>query len=125
MSDQKHTPEPWKCFGNNVSAFAGDDSITICLTVQNHNPNYYCDQEANSRRIVACVNACEGLSQDALDGGWTAKGISDYAKELEAQRDELLLALKAAETVVRNCGFPKGASAIYELIAKIESESQK
>lgn len=38
---------------------------------------------ANARRIVQCVNACEGLPNDALDGGWTAKGASAYAKRLE------------------------------------------
>lgn len=30
-----------------------------------------------------------GLPQDAIDGGWTAKGISAYAKALEAERDAL------------------------------------
>lgn len=31
----------------------------------------------------------DGLPQDAIDGGWTAKGISSYAKTLEAERDAL------------------------------------
>lgn len=49
---------------------------------------------ANARRIVACVNACAGLPDDAFDGGWTAAGLSAYAKTLEARSDELLKALK-------------------------------
>lgn len=31
-----------------------------------------------------------GLPQDAIDGGWTAKGISAHAKALEAERDALI-----------------------------------
>jgi hypothetical protein len=50
--------------------------------------------EANSKRIISCWNACEGIDQETLDGGWTAKGMSDYAKQLEAQRDELLSVLR-------------------------------
>jgi hypothetical protein len=42
------------------------------------------------RRIVACVNACAELPQDALDGGWTALGMSRHARNVEKQRDELL-----------------------------------
>jgi hypothetical protein len=52
--------------------------------------------EETEQRVSACVNALAGLSQDALDGGWTAAGISQYAKSLEQQRDELLAALKEA-----------------------------
>lgn len=35
----------------------------------------------------------DGLPQDAIDGGWTAKGISDYAKRLEAENGRLREAL--------------------------------
>lgn len=40
---------------------------------------------ANARRIVACWNACEGLSMDHFEGGWTAKGLSRHAKAMEDQ----------------------------------------
>lgn len=55
---------------------------------------------ANSRRIVACVNACEGVGDDAMYGGWTAAGMSAYTKNLEQQRDELLSALKDARATL-------------------------
>lgn len=51
-------------------------------------------ESEDARRLVACWNACDGLPQDALDGGWTASGISQYAKRLEKERDELLDALR-------------------------------
>jgi hypothetical protein len=55
------------------------------------------------RADLSAINkACEilaGLPQDAIDGGWTARGISAYAKRLEgrltaleSERDALLAA---------------------------------
>lgn len=41
--------------------------------------------KANARRLAACWNACEGLTQDHFDGGWTALGLSKYAKLLEGE----------------------------------------
>lgn len=48
--------------------------------------DFYIAQE-NARRIVACLNACEGLTQDHFDGGWSAKEIIAYASNLEKERD--------------------------------------
>ncbi|MCE3262596.1 MAG: hypothetical protein K0R43_1675 [Pseudoduganella sp.] len=39
----------------------------------------------NAHRIAACWNACQGLTMDHFDGGWTAKGLSRHAKALENQ----------------------------------------
>lgn len=77
---------PWK-----LDATRDDDAIF----------DIHCDMIADclspeyARRIVACVNACAELPQDALDGGWTALGMSRHARNVERQRDELL-ALVAA-----------------------------
>lgn len=40
-------------------------------------------QEANAQRLTTCWNACLGLPQETLAGGWTAAGMSTYAKGLE------------------------------------------
>lgn len=61
--------------------------------------------EAHAKLIAACVNACEGLPDGALDGGWTAKGLSAYAKCLEDTRDELSAALREAESALMRCEF--------------------
>ena len=37
--------------------------------------------------IDAACSACEGLTQDHFDGGWTAKNLSKYAKGLEVELD--------------------------------------
>jgi len=43
---------------------------------------------SNARRLAACWNACEGLTMDHFDGGWTAKGLSSHAKSLEGKLAE-------------------------------------
>lgn len=58
-------------------------------------------KEADAKRIVACVNACVGISNDQLDS-WQliSNGIlpvikhqTDYANTIERQRDDLLEAV--------------------------------
>lgn len=56
----------------------------------------FATRDANLRRLAACWNACEGLTQDHFDGDWTAKGLSQYAKTLEGQVADLRAALAAA-----------------------------
>lgn len=66
-----------------------------------HNGQQLTDtQRENLRRLVACWNACEGISTVRLER--TVNNLhgrasaSDKLDELHAQRDELLAALKAA-----------------------------
>ncbi|HHH2086165.1 TPA: hypothetical protein ACPZF0_004418, partial [Yersinia enterocolitica] len=40
--------------------------------------------------------ALDGVSDEMLLGGWTAKGISDYAKSLETNNFDLVVRLEAA-----------------------------
>lgn len=52
---------------------------------------------ANARRIVACWNACEGISTEALELGAIQDRIASACGELyevKRQRDELLQAIK-------------------------------
>lgn len=54
-----------------------------------------CNTAANARRMAACWNACEGIPTEALEAD--VPGIFrqiNRQEELEAQRDELLAALK-------------------------------
>ncbi|CAI2539466.1 Uncharacterised protein [Serratia proteamaculans] len=41
--------------------------------------------EAAMKRIAELERLIEGVTQEAIAGGWTAKGISDYAMSLEAK----------------------------------------
>lgn len=45
--------------------------------------------QAAKREIAELKRILDGIPQDAIDGGWTAKGICQYAKSLEDQIAEL------------------------------------
>ena len=40
-------------------------------------------EELKAKYAEKCMKACEGLPDGALDGGWTASGMSAYARKLE------------------------------------------
>ncbi|MFO6277901.1 hypothetical protein, partial [Pseudomonas aeruginosa] len=44
---------------------------------------------------------CEGLPQDAIDGGWTVQGIRGYAKRLEDQLKVALARVAELEMLLR------------------------
>ena len=57
-----------------------------------------------------CVQACAGLPDGALDGGWTAAEMSAYAKRLE---DTLLEVARRCEGLKRPCSEdPESAQAV-------------
>jgi hypothetical protein len=110
MMEKLHTPEPWGIspdVSTHIWNEGGDTQIAAC-NLDNAN------SIANARRIVACVNALEGVATDRLEtanisgSGFWGKCIHDadvkYSelaiqnKELTAQRDELLAALTHAAT---------------------------
>ena len=80
----KWTPEPWvvsDALGGVRDIYSGDRLVARAL--------YHIGSEdralveANAHRIVATVNACAGISTEALEGGvvkqlvWALKGIAD------------------------------------------------
>lgn len=80
MSKAKHTPGPWKVIqaGNalgivpkkrpaGISAREVEDIASLSLMDEQN------DAKANARRICAAVNACEGLSTEALESGIVAE----------------------------------------------------
>jgi hypothetical protein len=87
MSKAQHTPEPWPPFPDIATTMTPDPEGTPVAILS-------WDDYIRAR---ACVNALEGLNDDALIGGWSFRGIEAYAKGLEQQRDELLT---AAETLL-------------------------
>lgn len=58
----KHTKEPWE-------VIAVDDMYEIYSKTTGHEVVWSIDSVANAQRIVACVNACKGLTNEVLDKG--------------------------------------------------------
>lgn len=119
-----HTPEPWS--KNAISPTVYDSEGIAILRCEGR--TLIAENEANASRIVACVNACVGVSDDALDGGWEAAGLSAYANRLEvdlaaviAQRDELLQTVKAVQTMCHGAIRVR----IDGIIAKCEAQNDE
>lgn len=85
----EHTKGPWLRDGKTVYVLNEHGFNRFCAQVQDaHTPAE--ELEANARRIVACVNACEGVSTDVLEYNARFGGVL----RLERQRDALLAALE-------------------------------
>lgn len=105
----KHTPGPWFISRPYQTLYIESriaGGMIQEVAAIGPNANGWSESEANARRIVACVNACESFSTEMLEGAMSAVvqggfvGLwSNYcdkkseAEDLRAQRDELLAAL--------------------------------
>lgn len=102
----EHTPEPWEWSKHkfNSPPFEGtlEQECGIYPPLGESGPVAIASGEANARRIVACVNACAGLSTgfleqiDSIQSALTGQLV--VTEVLENQRDELLAAI---DTVVK------------------------
>lgn len=94
----EYTKEPWEyqkeCVGNYQIAHDHSGAGTLEVTAK-------AITEANARRIVACVNACVGVDAENITNFRLAAALS-YWKNVESQRDELLAALHAVSSWIRN-----------------------
>ena len=66
----QHTPEPWFITGLSASTITDKNAVVTALIPELKAQADICDQvtrNANAARIVACVNACAGLSDPAAD----------------------------------------------------------
>lgn len=98
----EHTKEPWsvaeEAFDNDgihesvIRGLDGRAAIAVTLEFGPNNPGM---REANARRIVACVNACAGITTEVLEQmpSGPASLLPMYSR-LEQQRDKLLAALE-------------------------------
>ena len=78
--ETEHSPTPWTSIGSYIddsNGFAVADTFRTSGSAMRH---------TNASRIVACVNACEGVSNERL--------VAMRVADLVAQRDELLDALR-------------------------------
>lgn len=67
---------------------------------------YLAEQEQDHKNEIAgrlrqLERICEGLPQDAIDGGWTVQGIRGYAKRLEDQLKAALARVAELEHVLQ------------------------
>lgn len=133
MSENKHTPEPWRIeLVNHALGDTGDyEGVVEIRAGDAKRPmiEIWSDSdeaEANARRIVACVNACAGSQTDALEEmqrrGLTFGQLAFLHARLQQQRDELLAALEKAREEMSCANFNSAAERIDHAIAIAKGE---
>jgi len=70
-----HTKEPWE-------VIAVDDMYEIHSKTDGHEVVWSIDSIANAQRIALCVNACEGITNEALEAGIVACAIDNLSNSL-------------------------------------------
>jgi len=90
-----HMPEPWNCDGRTTLYATPDESGAMTMIEVNANVTeagwdtvafieaIWPGAHANARRIVAAVNACGGLSTEALENGVVAELVETIRDSLE------------------------------------------
>lgn len=83
-----HTAEPWRITGQSCRDYegaeigAGNKTVAVILTADAVEVTE--EERANARRICAAVNACQGISTEALERGAVSKLLEALtARELQ------------------------------------------
>lgn len=110
----EHTKTPWTYGGESFAYIEDANSEFVICSMKHPKGDFWKNYKANARRIVAAVNACEGIETEWLETGVNLKSqISDAIKErnkaynavmaeiaekeyLQAQNARLLALLKMA-----------------------------
>ena len=82
-----HTKEPWKVSSRRETFIINLNSAYTEVIAQ----CYFLDnktEEENAKRIVACVNACEGITNEALEAGVVHSALINFEESLELQKGE-------------------------------------
>ncbi|MDF8330544.1 hypothetical protein P5G63_19470 [Aeromonas salmonicida] len=110
---QQHTPEPWAIHEDaSGDIFISGSDHTYITEIGNPDED---GAAADARRIVACVNACEGMTTDELDT--LPRGFkrlqaayldlyNERTTPAEKARDELLAALERAKSDIGKLPTP-------------------
>jgi len=73
-----HTKEPWYKHKGNTGIIYGNEGVSVAAGHDNE----------IAQRIVACVNACEGITNEALEAGYIK-----HLVETDKKRHEFLCSI--------------------------------
>ena len=78
-----HTKEPWEVLGFNFPQIVDAKGCVAMMAPDALMPI----QIANAKRIVACVNACAGITNDALEAGVVRHSIGEFMQDTDHYED--------------------------------------
>lgn len=92
----QHTAEPWQLRpGEGVDIISGPIGALAYVSTAGARGRTLAEAKANAKRIVECINACEGVSDGNLEPGLVRELVLDLDHE-RTRTTVLLAALKAA-----------------------------
>ena len=74
----KHTKEPWKKASLYRCYILSDTNENVAITTYHE----------DARRIVACVNACAGITNEALEAGVVHSALINFEESLDLEKGE-------------------------------------
>ena len=115
MSD--HTPGPWAVNFTKFSEVRAENGAVIarCLKLTS-----LTNLEANARRIVACVNACEGVGTKHLENNLPIVELvaryNEALREIEALKDEI----KSQQDKIRGLAGAQDSEDVFRIIEAMQ-----
>jgi hypothetical protein len=98
-----YPPEPWHVKSHpdaNITLIGNDKGWVFYLT---HNDEFLPEiQEASARRIVACVNACEGIPTEALEDG-VVRELIEALQAIKRIDGRTALTMEDADAIHAKC----------------------
>lgn len=134
MEATQHTNEPWSIEGQEYDAhrIVDTEGNAICqLWFKTEEPMD--NQDANAKRIVACVNACAGITNEELADmqryfgkeGRTYYTLVSDMREAQKQRDELLEALIEINSLIADASNIEDGKVNLGKLARISMNAIK
>ncbi|RUQ10674.1 hypothetical protein [Aeromonas dhakensis] len=115
---KQHTSELWVQVGDFVAAESdqlnGGEYVCGCFGP---------DQEANARRIVACVNFCAGISTENLEGNEKLLWLAEQYNEVKSLRSHAEAQVRHFQErlAVFQAQFSKAKTLIHDLRTPVET----
>ena len=112
-----HTKGPWAVNYTKFSEIRAENGAVIARCVK---LTSLTNLEANARRIVACVNACEGVSTKRLENNLPIVELvarhSEALREIEALKDEI----KSQQDKIRYLACAQDSEDVFRIIEAMQ-----
>lgn len=121
-----HTQEPWKFLEQGDAdeyCIVTEDGLKWVIAFRINGEMMPDMQRANARRIVACVNACAGISNETLESGVLPKNFSARVviPKLEQERNAAWEELRKIREVIK--ANPEEST--FDEVVKVVSQRDK
>ena len=113
----EHTKGPWAVNFTKFSEVRAENGAVIARCVK---LTSLTNLEANARRIVACVNACEGVSTKHLENNLPIRELvtrhNEALREIEALKDEI----KSQQDKIRGLASAQDSEDVFRIIEAMQ-----